>query len=147
MTPTRLINRTAAAPLRSPHAATATRLDRSGTAFAVLAGASVAHLLNDTLQSLVPALYPMFKAAFALSFTQVGLMTLTLQLTASLLQPIVGLYTDRRPAPYALVVGMAFTLVGLLMLASAPTFTIVLAAAAMMGIGSAVFHPESSRVA
>jgi FSR family fosmidomycin resistance protein-like MFS transporter len=117
------------------------------TAFAVLAGISVSHLLNDTMQSLLPAIYPMLKESFALSFAQVGLMTLTLQLTASLPQPLVGLYTDRRPTPYALVAGMAFTFVGLLLLAMAPTFTIVLAAAGLMGIGSAVFHPESSRVA
>jgi len=147
MTPPRMINRIAAAPLRSPYAAPAPRLDRSGTAFAVLAGASVAHLLNDTLQSLVPALYPMFKAAFALSFTQVGLMTLTLQLTASLLQPIVGLYTDRRPMPYSLVGGMAFTLAGVLMLSAASTFPALLVAAGLMGIGSSIFHPESSRIA
>jgi FSR family fosmidomycin resistance protein-like MFS transporter len=117
------------------------------TAFAVLAGISVSHLLNDTMQSLLPAIYPMLKESFALSFAQVGLMTLTLQLTASLPQPLVGLYTDRWPTPYSLVVGMAFTFVGLLVLAVAPTFTMVLAAAGMMGIGSAVFHPESSRVA
>src|SRR5262245_49798060 len=93
--------------------------DPGATAFAVLAGASLSHLLNDTIQALVPALYPMFKTAFALSFTQVGLLTLTLQLTASLLQPLVGLYTDRRPAPYALVAGMTFTLVGVLLLSIA----------------------------
>src|SRR5260370_3423850 len=116
-------------------------------AFAVLAGISVSHLLNDTMQSLLPAIYPMLKESFALSFAQVGLMTLTLQLTASLPQPLVGLYTDRWPTPYSLVVGMAFTFVGLLVLAVAPTFPMVLAAAGMMGIGSAVFHPESSRVA
>jgi FSR family fosmidomycin resistance protein-like MFS transporter len=120
---------------------------REATAFRVLAGISVAHLLNDTVQSIVPAIYPMLKASFALSFAQIGLLTLTLQLTASLLQPLVGLYTDRRPSPYALVVGMAFTLVGLLLLAGAPTYRVVLAAAGTMGIGSAVFHPESSRVA
>src|SRR6266478_1189239 len=95
---------------------------RGSTAYGVLAGVSVSHLLNDTIQSLLPALYPMFKAAFSLTFAQVGLMTLTLQLTASLLQPLVGLYTDRRPTPYSLVVGMAITLVGLLLLAGAPTF-------------------------
>jgi FSR family fosmidomycin resistance protein-like MFS transporter len=117
------------------------------TAFGVLAGISVSHLLNDTVQSLVPAIYPMLKAAFALSFAQVGLMTLTQQLTASVLQPLVGLYTDRRPMPYSLVVGMAFSLVGLLLLARAPTFAAILTAALLMGIGSAVFHPESSRVA
>src|SRR5262247_1434002 len=114
------------------------------TAFAVLAGISVSHLLNDTIQSLIPAIYPMLKDAFALSFAQVGLMTLTQQVTASLLQPVVGLYTDRRPTPYSLVVGMGFSLIGLLLLAIAPTFPTLLAAAGMMGIGSSVFHPESS---
>ena len=113
----------------------------------MLAAISFSHLLNDTIQSLVPAIYPLLKSAFALSFAQVGLMTLTLQLTASLLQPVVGLYTDRRPTPYSLVVGMGFSLVGLLLLAIAPTFPMLLVAAAMMGIGSSVFHPESSRVA
>jgi MFS transporter, FSR family, fosmidomycin resistance protein len=121
--------------------------ERHGTAFAVLAAISFSHLLNDTIQSLIPAIYPLLKSAFALSFAQVGLMTLTLQLTASLLQPVVGLYTDRRPTPYSLVVGMGFSLVGLLMLAVAPTFPTLLVAAAFMGIGSSVFHPESSRVA
>jgi MFS transporter, FSR family, fosmidomycin resistance protein len=120
---------------------------REGTAVAVLAGISLSHLLNDTVQALIPAIYPMLKAAFSLSFAQVGLMTLAQQLTASVLQPLVGLYTDRRPMPYSLVVGMAFTLVGLLLLAAARTFGIILAAALLMGIGSAVFHPESSRVA
>ena len=117
------------------------------TAFTVLAAISVSHLLNDTIQAVVPAIYPMLKDAFALSFAQIGIMTLTLQLTASLLQPLVGLYTDRRPTPYSLVIGMAFTLAGVLLLAGAPTFTIVLVAAGVMGVGSAVFHPESSRVA
>jgi len=120
---------------------------REGTAVAVLAGISLSHLLNDTVQALVPAIYPMLKAAFSLSFAQVGLMTLAQQLTASVLQPLVGMYTDRRPMPYSLVIGMAFTLVGLLLLAAAPTFGIILVAALLMGIGSAVFHPESSRVA
>ena len=120
---------------------------REATAFAVLAGISVSHLLNDTIQSLVPAIYPMLKESFALNFAQVGLMTLTLQVTASLLQPVVGFYTDRRPTPYSLVIGMAVSLVGLLLLSIAPTFAIVLVAAGLMGVGSAVFHPESSRVA
>jgi MFS transporter, FSR family, fosmidomycin resistance protein len=126
---------------------TAAAVNRGGTAFAVLAGASLSHLLNDTIQALLPALYPMFKATFALSFTQVGLMTLTLQLTASLLQPLVGLYTDRRPTPYALVVGMTFTLIGVLLLSAAGTFEALLVAAGLMGIGSSIFHPESSRIA
>jgi len=113
----------------------------------VIAAISFSHLLNDTVQSLVPAIYPLLKSAFALTFAQVGLMTLTLQLTASLLQPVVGLYTDRRPTPYSLVIGMGFSLVGLLLLAGAPTFPALIVAAALMGIGSSVFHPESSRVA
>jgi len=113
----------------------------------VLAAISFSHLLNDTVQSLVPAIYPLLKSAFALTFAQVGLMTLTLQLSASLLQPVVGLYTDRRPTPYSLVIGMGFSLVGLLLLAGAPTFPALIVAAALMGIGSSVFHPESSRVA
>ena len=117
------------------------------TAFAVLAGVSVSHLLNDTIQSLLPALYPMFKATFALSFAQVGLLTLSLLLTASLLQPFVGLYTDRRPMPYSLVAGMSVSLVGLLLLSIATTFGALVAAAGLMGVGSAIFHPESSRIA
>jgi FSR family fosmidomycin resistance protein-like MFS transporter len=119
----------------------------ANTAFAVLAAISFSHLLNDTIQSLLPAIYPLLKASFALSFRQVGLMSLALMMTASLLQPLVGLYTDRRPAPYALVVGMAFSLVGLLLLSVAATFPMLLVAAALMGIGSSIFHPESSRVA
>jgi FSR family fosmidomycin resistance protein-like MFS transporter len=113
----------------------------------VLATISVSHLLNDTVQSLVPAIYPLLKSSFSLTFAQVGLLTMTLQVTASLLQPVVGLYTDRRPTPYSLVFGMGFTLVGLLLLARAASFPTVVLAAALMGIGSAVFHPESSRVA
>jgi FSR family fosmidomycin resistance protein-like MFS transporter len=144
--PARTIGTIAAAPSTSTYAPSAVA-DHGATAFAVLAGASLSHLLNDTVQALVPSLYPMFKASFALSFAQVGLLTLTLQLTASLLQPLVGLYTDRRPAPYALVVGMSFTLVGLLLLSAAGTFGALLVAAGMMGIGSSIFHPESSRIA
>lgn len=117
------------------------------TAFTVLGAVSLSHLLNDTIQALIPAIYPLLKSAFALTFAQVGLMTLTQQVTASLLQPVVGFYTDRRPTPYSLVVGMSFTLVGLLVLASAPTFPMLLFAAGLMGIGSSVFHPEASRVA
>jgi FSR family fosmidomycin resistance protein-like MFS transporter len=99
------------------------------------------------MQSLLPAIYPILKTSYHLDFTQIGLLTLTYQLTASLLQPVIGLYTDRRPQPYSLPVGMGFTLLGLLALSSASYFSALLAAAAMMGIGSAVFHPESSRVA
>ncbi len=123
------------------------RRSTESTAFTVLAAISFSHLLNDTIQSLIPALYPILKTSFALNFSQVGLMTLTLMLTASLLQPVVGLYTDRRPAPYSLVVGMGFSLVGLLLLSVAGTFGWLLAAAGLVGVGSSVFHPESSRIA
>jgi len=117
------------------------------TVFKILITISFCHLLNDTLQSLIPAIYPLLKNSFHLDFGQVGLIALTLQLTASILQPLVGLYTDRRPQPYSLAVGMGISLAGLLALALAPSYATVLAAAALMGIGSAVFHPESSRVA
>jgi FSR family fosmidomycin resistance protein-like MFS transporter len=117
------------------------------TAFSVLGAVAVSHLLNDTIQALIPAIYPLLKSAFALTFAQVGLMTLTQQVTASLLQPVVGYYTDRRPTPYSLVVGMSFTLLGLLLLSAAPSFSALLTAAGLMGIGSSVFHPEASRVA
>jgi FSR family fosmidomycin resistance protein-like MFS transporter len=116
-------------------------------AVAILAAISVSHLLNDTIQSILPAIYPFLKPAFGLSFTQVGLMTLALMLTASVLQPLVGFYADRRPTPHALVVGMSFSLAGLLLLAFATSFPMLLAAAGLLGIGSSVFHPESSRIA
>ncbi len=117
------------------------------TLFVLLATLSVAHLLNDTVQSLLPAVYPILKQTFRLSFSQVGLITLAFQLTASLLQPFVGLYTDRNPKPYSLPLGMGVTLCGLLLLAFANHFFVVLIAAALIGVGSSVFHPESSRVA
>jgi len=120
---------------------------RERTLFRVLAAISFSHLLNDTIQSLVPAIYPIFKTSFQLSFAQIGMITFAQQLTASLLQPLVGLYTDRRATPYSLVVGMACTLFGLLLLAAASSLPMLLAAVALMGSGSAVFHPESSRVA
>jgi len=116
-------------------------------AFKILLAISFCHLLNDTVQSLIPAVYPLLKNSFHLTFSQVGLIALTLQLTASLLQPLVGLYTDRRPLPYSLAVGMGFTLVGLLALSMAPKYGAVLIAAALVGMGSSVFHPESSRIA
>ncbi len=118
-----------------------------GTAFAVLGGISFAHMLNDMIQSLILAIYPVLKNDFHLSFAQIGLITLTYQLTASMLQPLVGMVTDRRPMPYSLPVGMGFTLCGLLLLAVAPNFPILLVAAALVGTGSSIFHPESSRVA
>ncbi len=117
------------------------------TVAGILAAISVSHLLNDTIQSLIPAIYPILKSAFQLNFTQIGLIALTLQLTASLLQPLVGMYTDRRPTPYSLVAGMGFSLVGLLLLSVAGRLATLLVAAGLMGVGSSVFHPESSRVA
>jgi FSR family fosmidomycin resistance protein-like MFS transporter len=118
-----------------------------GTAYAVLLAISFCHLLNDTMQALLPALYPVLKSAFDLDFGQIGLITLTFQLTASLLQPAVGLYTDHRPQPYSLVAGMGLSLAGLLVLSIAPSYLLLLLSAALVGMGSAVFHPESSRVA
>jgi FSR family fosmidomycin resistance protein-like MFS transporter len=117
------------------------------TAFAILGALSFSHFLNDMLQSLLPAIYPMLKSAYALDFGQIGLITLTYQLTASLLQPVVGAYTDKHPLPYSLAVGMAFTASGLLLLASAGSFHLLLIAASCIGMGSSIFHPESSRVA
>lgn len=115
--------------------------------FRVLGAISFSHLLNDTMQSLMLAIYPLFKSGLHLSFAQIGLITLAFQFTASLLQPLVGLYTDRRPQPFSLAAGMGCTLTGLLALAFATSFPMVLLAAAMVGTGSAVFHPEASRVA
>ena len=121
--------------------------DQEGTVYPVLGAISFSHLLNDMIQSLILAIYPLLKSGFHLSFAQVGLITLTYQLTASLLQPLVGMVTDRRPMPYSLPVGMGFTLCGLLLLSQAPNFPVLLLAAALVGTGSSVFHPESSRVA
>ena len=117
------------------------------TAYGVLGAISFCHLLNDLNQSLLMAIYPLLKTSFALSFAQVGLITLVFQGTASLLQPVIGFYTDKRPQPYSLSVGMALTFAGLLMVAYAPTFPLLLFGAATLGMGSAIFHPESSRVA
>jgi MFS transporter, FSR family, fosmidomycin resistance protein len=117
------------------------------TAFRVLAAISFCHCLNDLSQSLLPALYPVLKESYRLSFTDIGLITLTFQATASLLQPIVGYYTDRKPIPYSLSFGMGLTLSGLLLLSIAPTFAVLLLAGGLLGLGSAIFHPESSRVA
>jgi FSR family fosmidomycin resistance protein-like MFS transporter len=113
----------------------------------VLAAVSFSHMLNDTIQSLLPAIYPILKTNYSLSFSQVGLLTLTLMATASVLQPLVGLYTDQRATPYSLVYGMTFSLFGLLLLSVASRFGMLLVAAGLIGVGSAVFHPESSRVA
>ena len=117
------------------------------TAFRVLGAISFSHLLNDMIQSMILAIYPVLKGGFHLSFGQIGLITLVYQITASLLQPLVGFYTDRRPQPYSLPIGMGFTLTGLLLLSVAVNFGMLLAAASLIGTGSAIFHPESSRVA
>ena len=117
------------------------------TAFKVLGAISVAHLMNDMIQSILLAIYPMLKESFSLSFAQIGMITLVYQLAASLLQPFIGFYTDRHPKPYSLPVGMGFTLVGLVLLSVAPSFGWLLVAAVLVGTGSSVFHPESSRVA
>jgi FSR family fosmidomycin resistance protein-like MFS transporter len=117
------------------------------TSYGILFAASGSHMLNDMMQSLAPALYPVFREELSLSFFQTGIITFAFQITASLLQPIIGLFTDRRPVTYALPAAMAFTLVGLAMLAFGRNYTALLAAVSMIGVGSAVFHPEASRAA
>ncbi len=131
---------------------TVAKSDRSGAspsqvAFPVLIALSLAHLLNDMMQSLVPAIYPIIKQVHGLSFGQIGLITLTFQLTASLFQPAVGYLTDKRPQPYSLAAGMAFTLIGLIVLGAASSYPLLLTGAALVGTGSAIFHPEATRVA
>lgn len=123
------------------------QVSKEATVYPVLFAISFSHLLNDTMQSLIPSIYPIVKDSYALTFTQIGLITLTFQLSAALLQPFVGLYTDKRPQPYSLAVGMGFTLVGLLLLSRASGFAWLLFSVAMVGVGSSVFHPEASRIA
>lgn len=118
-----------------------------GVAYRILGAISVSHLLNDMMQSVLLALYPVLKGNFSLSFAQVGVITLAFQFSSSLLQPLIGAFTDRRPKPYSLPVGMGFTLIGLLLLSQAWNFESVVVAAMLIGMGSSVFHPESSRVA
>lgn len=113
----------------------------------IIGAVALAHLINDLIQSVLPSIYPMLKANYGLTFTQVGLITLTFQLTASLLQPWVGYYTDRHPKPYLLPAGMICTLVGILMMSQVGSFPLILLAAGLIGIGSSTFHPEASRVA
>ncbi|HZJ10323.1 MAG TPA: MFS transporter, partial [Trueperaceae bacterium] len=119
----------------------------TATVFTVIAAISFSHFLNDLMQALLPAIYPMLKEDFGLTFTQVGLLTLTFQFTASLLQPVVGILADRRPLPYSMAFGMGSTLSGLVLLSVAQRFSLLIMAAALVGLGSAVFHPEASRVA
>jgi FSR family fosmidomycin resistance protein-like MFS transporter len=134
-------------PMNSESPVTTVRHHEDSTRFSVLGAISFSHLLNDMMQSLIVAIYPLLKGEFHLSFFQVGAITLTFQLTASLLQPVVGMVTDKRPMPYSLPVGMCFTLSGLALLSVAPSYAILLIAVALVGCGSSVFHPESSRVA
>ncbi len=117
------------------------------TIFPVLLAISFSHLLNDTIQSLIPSTYPLLKDSMHLSFGQLGMITFCFQITASLLQPFVGLYTDTKPQPYSLAAGMGFTLLGIVVLSVAGQFGWVLLAVALVGIGSAIFHPEASRLA
>ncbi|MCC9019676.1 MFS transporter [Flavobacterium lipolyticum] len=117
------------------------------TVFSILFTISFTHFINDMLQAVIPAVYPILKTKFSLSFTEVGLITLTYQLTASILQPFIGFYTDKKPRPYSLAIGMGFTLVGLAAVAVASSFVNILLAVSLIGIGSSIFHPESSRVA
>lgn len=117
------------------------------TVYSILLAISFSHLLNDTIQSLIPAIYPVVKHSFNLTFSQVGLITLTFQMAASLLQPIVGFYTDKKPQPFSLAIGMIFTLSGLVFLSQADSFSHLLVSVGLIGIGSSVFHPEASKVA
>ena len=117
-----------------------------GTAYAILFTMGICHLLNDMIQSIIPAIYPLLKDKFGFTFAQIGIITLVFQLTSSVLQPFVGLYADRHPQPYSLATGMCFTLVGLIALAFAPNFMLLLLSVALIGCGSSVFHPEASRV-
>jgi MFS transporter, FSR family, fosmidomycin resistance protein len=119
----------------------------TNTVYPILLMISFSHMLNDTIQSLIPSIYPLVKRNFRLNFSQIGLITLTFQLAASLLQPIVGMYTDRRPQPFSLVSGMTFTFVGLICLSRSGSFSILLFSVALIGIGSSIFHPEASKVA
>jgi len=119
----------------------------AGPAYVVLGGISFSHFLNDTMQSLIPSVYPILKANYALDFAQIGLITLAFQFTASLLQPVVGHFTDKKAHPFSLALGMGFTFFGLLLLSAAHQYPVILIAAALVGLGSAVFHPESARIA
>jgi len=132
---------------QTTHGTQAAKTADENTLYTILVAISVSHLLNDTIQSLVPAIYPVLKASFSLDFSQIGFITLAFQLTASLLQPFVGLFTDRKPSPYSLSIGMGISLCGLLLLSIAPNFLVLLIAASLVGMGSSVFHPEASRVA
>ncbi len=129
----------------SPSAAS--KAAAAGPAYIVLGGISLSHFLNDTMQSLIPSVYPILKDSYALDFAQIGMITLAFQFTASLLQPVIGHFTDRKAQPFSLAIGMGFTFFGLLLLSVAQQYAVILVAAALVGLGSAVFHPESARIA
>ena len=136
-----MMNKSISQPLQTPIP------QSQKTVYPILFAISFAHLLNDTMQAVIASIYPMLKENFHLSFSQIGLVTLCYQLTASMLQPFIGLYTDKNPKPFSIVAGMAFSLVGIVSLAWANSFGLVLIAVALIGIGSSIFHPESSRIA
>jgi MFS transporter, FSR family, fosmidomycin resistance protein len=140
---------TLTAPVVVPDAAPdlAAKAAVAGPAYVVLAGISFSHFLNDTMQSLIASVYPILKDAYALDYAQIGMITLAFQFTASLLQPVVGHFTDKKAQPFSLAIGMGFTFFGLLLLSVAARYPIILIAAALVGLGSAVFHPESARIA
>ena len=144
-------NATTAGPMAAdtpaPSQSTDTPAGADVATFGIILSLSFCHLLNDMMQSLVPALYPILKDSYHLDFAQIGMITLAFQVTASLLQPLVDMYTDRRPMPYSLAAGMGFTLVGLVLMSMAASYPVILLAAALIGVGSSVFHPEASRVA
>src|SRR3979490_260073 len=131
----------------APSAAAPSAAQAAQTRFNVLGAISFSHFLNDMMQSLIVAIYPLLKGEFHLSFVQIGVITLTYQICASVLQPLIGIYTDKHPQPYSLSIGMVFTFTGMATLAFAPNYPSVLAAAALIGAGSSIFHPESSRIA
>lgn len=145
-----IVNETLVAPVIIPDvtpAIAAKAVTGRGPAYVVLGGISLSHFLNDTMQSLIPSVYPILKQSYALDFAQIGLITLAFQFTASLLQPLIGHLTDRKARPFSLAIGMGFTFFGLLLLSVAQQYAIILIAAALVGLGSAVFHPESARIA
>jgi FSR family fosmidomycin resistance protein-like MFS transporter len=144
--PVTITEETPAAPIVMPDVGAAP-VSVAGPAYVVLGGISFSHFLNDTMQSLIPSVYPILKDNYALDFAQIGLITLTFQITASLLQPVVGHVTDRKPMPYSLAIGMGFTFFGLLLFSVAHVYAVILLAAGLVGLGSAVFHPESARIA
>ena len=147
VTPVIVPDVTSASAAKPSVAKTSVARTAAGPAYIVLGGISFSHFLNDTMQSLIPSVYPILKASYALDFAQIGLITLAFQFTASLLQPVIGHFTDRKAQPFSLAIGMGFTFCGLLLLSVARQYPVILVAAALVGLGSAVFHPESARIA